>query len=304
MSAIAHLDWETVACPGCGADEHADWVRAPSFDDPHGPQYRVVRCSYCDLGFLNPRPTEATIIHLYTADYHPYQPPSQQRRKGRHRHGHKLLDGMQTVSGRRMLDYGCGSGWFAQQLRLAGWQVAGMDLSRHAAESAQKNFGIPVLVGTLPHPGVPPQSYDLITLRAVLEHVHDPNRLLTAAWEAAAPGGHLLVTVPNLSGWGYRLFGPCWFGLALPWHTLHFTPTTLARVLDANGWEVVKIATRGHHEWTANSARLAQRFKKWWSPLARNRFLMRGWNSLARSVGRGDDLVALARKPFFARRAA
>jgi 2-polyprenyl-3-methyl-5-hydroxy-6-metoxy-1,4-benzoquinol methylase len=298
MPAIPDLEWETVPCPGCGADDQADWVQAPSFDDPDGPLYRVARCRRCGLGFQNPRPTEATIQHLYTAEYDPYRPPLHRaNKKGRHPLGHKLLEGMRMVPGSRMLDYGCGSGWFAQKLRMAGWIVSGMDLSEHAAAAAQKNFDVPVLVGTLPHPRVPSNSYDLMTMRAVLEHVHDPNKLLAAAWEAVVPGGHLLVTVPNLNGWGYRLFGPCWFGLALPWHTLHFTPATLARLLEANGWEVVRVATRGHQEWTANSVQLASRFKKWWAPLVRNRLLVSGWNRLARWVGYGDDLIALARKP-------
>jgi 2-polyprenyl-3-methyl-5-hydroxy-6-metoxy-1,4-benzoquinol methylase len=298
MSARSVVEWETISCPGCGADDQADWVQAPSFDEPDGPHYRVVRCRRCGLGFQNPRPTEATIHHLYTAEYQPYQPPSHRaHRQGRHRNGHRLLEGMPVTACGRMLDYGCGSGWFAQRLRMAGWTVEGMDLSRHAADAAAKNFNIPVLVGTLPHPDVFPDTYDLMTMRAVLEHVHDPNKLLRAAWEAVVPGGHLLVTVPNLNGWGYRLFGPYWFGLALPWHTLHFTPATLARVLSANGWEVVRMKTRGHGEWTANSARLARRFKKWWAPLASSRVLISGWNRLARWAGRGDDLVALARKP-------
>ncbi len=298
MPALPEVEWETIACPGCGGDDQTEWVKAPSFADPCGPRYRVVRCQRCGLGYQNPRPTEATIQNLYTDDYEAYQPPSQPARtQGRRRNGHRLLEGMPVQPGGRLLDYGCGSGGFAQKLRLAGWQVAGMDLSQHAADAAAKLFDIPVLVGTLPHPDVLPNSYDLITMRAVLEHVHNPHKLLSAAREAVVPGGHLLVTVPNLNGWGYRLFGSCWWGLQLPWHTLHFTPATLSYLLTANGWEVVKVATRGHREWTSNSAQMANRFKKWWAPLACSRLVMSAWNRLAQWVGRADDLVALARKP-------
>src|SRR5262249_5485083 len=109
----------------------------------------------------------------------------------------------------RLLDCGCGAGWFAWQMRELGWDVTGMDFSEHATAHARR-FGIPTLTGTLPHRDVAPSSYDVITMGAVLEHIHHPHRLIAAAAEALRPGGYLVVSVPNLDSWGFRHFGEDW----------------------------------------------------------------------------------------------
>lgn len=68
------LRWEDVPCPLCRARQEQVLVIAHAFGDHQGPLHRVVRCLACGLGYLNPRPTEATIAALYHADYKPYQP--------------------------------------------------------------------------------------------------------------------------------------------------------------------------------------------------------------------------------------
>jgi SAM-dependent methyltransferase len=138
----------------------------------------------------------------------------------------------------RLLDYGCGSGWYLQRLREQGWQVTGMDFSAYAARKVSERYGIPVHVGTLPHPDVKDATFDVITMGCVLEHVHAPHALVGAAVRALRPGGLLVIAVPNLDSWGFRTFGRNWWPLELPRHLLHFTPPTLRRLVEAHGLEV------------------------------------------------------------------
>src|SRR5262245_29093355 len=159
----------------------------------------------------------------------------------------------------RLLDYGCGSGWYAQQMRELGWRVTGMDFSAYAAEQVRRHFGIPTLTGTLPHPQVAPASFDVITLGAVLEHVPHPHRLMAAVAEALRPGGYVVVSVPNLASWGFRYFGADWWGLQLPHHLLHFTPATLRRLLEAHGLEVHVLKAVPRPGWMQRSFRAARR---------------------------------------------
>src|SRR5262249_23099022 len=138
----------------------------------------------------------------------------------------------------RLLDFGCGSGWYAHRMRELGWQVTAMDFNAQVAAQVQQRFGIPVVVGTLPHPEIEPESYDVITMGAVLEHVHRLHEVVAAAARALRPGGYLMAAVPNLDSWGFRHFGEDWWGLQIPHHLLHFNPTTLRRMLKAHGLEV------------------------------------------------------------------
>jgi hypothetical protein len=53
--------------------------------------------------------------------------------------------------------------------------------------------------------------------------------------EWLAPGGLLIVEVPNADGLGASIFGRAWSGLELPRHLSQFTPATLERVLEKAG---------------------------------------------------------------------
>jgi SAM-dependent methyltransferase len=172
-----------------------------------------------------------------------------------------------------------------------------MDFSPHAAAAARANFGLDVVHGSLPHPAVPPASVDLLTLRAVLEHVHDPRGLLTAVWDSLKPGGWVYASVPNLASWGYRVFGRAWFPLDPPRHLLHFTPATLRRLVEGCGFEVEAVTTIGHAKWVGYSVEKPGSGATWVGRACRRRLGRSLFARLSEWAGRGDDLAVLARKP-------
>ena len=296
------INWELVACPLCGASGDDEFLRA-SGDD--GGEYRLGRCRTCEFVFLNPRPDEASIGLLYPPDYSPYQPPRRRRRGvlrqlrdavvGR---GERTLsDRIPVTRGGKLLDYGCGAGAFAAQMRERGWDALGMDFSPHAAATARANFGLRVIEGTLPHPAVPGGSLDAITLRMVLEHVHDPHAPLKAASDALRPGGWMYVCVPNLAAWGFRAFGGAWFPLRLPWHLLHFTEETLRCAVECAGLSIEAVKSAGHSSWMGWSIERAARERsslRW--RIGRMKLARSALARYSRWRGEGDELCLLARK--------
>ena len=294
--------WEQTACPACRADDQEEFLRAPGDD---GNEYRLAKCRKCAIVFQNPRPTEDTVSLLYTEDYPQYQPArvrgGKLRRLRQKLFGHRertLADRIPVKPGGSLLDCGCGAGAFAAEMRSRGWNAFGMDFSPHAVAAARSHYGLRAIEGTLPHPDVPSNSLDAITLRMVLEHVHDPSKLLRAAFDALAPGGWLCVAVPNLAAWGFRAFGPAWFPLRLPWHLLHFTPDTLRRVVAACGFAIEAVATKGHTRWLGYSVDRAQKIRPgWWVPTLRVRFFRSVLTSWTEWRDAGDELTLLARKP-------
>ena len=252
------ITWESVACPSCGSAREEGFLLVPAERD--ATEYRLVRCRDCGLVYLNPRPDEKSLIHLYPQEYEPYRAPvprssSRFRTISKHwfRPNSNSLTAVAFHGRGRLLDYGCGSGWYAHRMRNLGWQVTGMDFSAHAARQVERRYGIQVLTGTLPHPQVKAESFDVISMGAVLEHVHDPHRVIAAACQALRPNGRLLVAVPNLAGWGFRFFGRDWYGLELPRHLLHFTPATLRRLVEAHGLEVRELETIVRAGWLRRS---------------------------------------------------
>src|SRR5205085_2563136 len=100
---------------------------------------------------------------------------------------------------------------------------------------------------------------DVITLGAVLEHVHRPHQIIGAAVQGLAPGGRLVVSVPNIDSWGFRYFQPDWWGLHLPHHLLHFNQATLRRLLEAHGLDVGEVRLVKRPSWMRRSLTAARK---------------------------------------------
>jgi SAM-dependent methyltransferase len=143
-----------------------------------------------------------------------------------------------------------------------GWQVTGLDASEAAVRRVRDDLGLPALAGSLPHPALAEASFDLITMRHSLEHVHRPLEVLRAAHRLLAAGGKLLVAVPNLDSAAFRWCGAAWLGLDLPRHLTHFTPHTLTLMLERAGFAPGSVVAVRHSSWLRRSAyRACQHFR-------------------------------------------
>jgi len=105
-----------------------------------------------------------------------------------------------------ILDAGCGTGGNIDFLKSLGGHVAAVEMNRAAARIAAEKHGIGVLSGSLPDEmPFPQESFDLITLLDVLEHVEYDEKALSVLSTLLRPGGYLLVTVPAFSFlWGHH----------------------------------------------------------------------------------------------------
>ncbi len=275
MSILAHdlaapsrpvIEWEEADCPLCAGSHWSPLLEAP---DPlpggAGLWFAVVQCHDCGLCFTNPRPSPRSIGQFYPALYRPHRPPHRRHRRTSWRV--RLLPPRlrpckerQTLPWHgegRLLDFGCGGGSFLQRMHRQGWQVLGLDASAGAVHQVRTQLGLPALVGTLPHPELTAEGFDVITMWHALEHVHAPLEVLREAHRLLVPGGQLLVAVPNIDSLPFRWFGSAWYGLDLPRHLTHFSPWTLQLMLERAGFRIGPIRMVRHTEWLRSSAKLA-----------------------------------------------
>ncbi len=232
---------ERLVCPLCQAME-----TRPVLEHARGlaRSHPLVACTRCELVFQRDRPTNAELdlaqSEAYGLPQHRFASPAELVvflfRKARVRLASRLLPG-----GGRVLDVGCGRGLFLVLMRERGFRVRGTELSAGTARNADSS--LPIDVGDLEVVRYAPQSFELITIWHVLEHLREPDRALRAAHAALVPGGRVLLAVPNYASWQARLGGESWFHLDLPRHLFQFTPHTLGRLLRETGFELERLST-------------------------------------------------------------
>lgn len=143
----------------------------------------------------------------------------------------------------KLLDVGCGSGFFLNEMRDLGWEVMGVEPDNRAVEIARGFYGLPVMAGNLHDCKFPDNEFDLITLSHVIEHVLDPIALLEECKRVVKPGGRVLITCPNTISLGHSIFRESWYHLDPPRHLFLFSRNTLAEIACIAGLDVMEIRT-------------------------------------------------------------
>lgn len=101
------------------------------------------------------------------------------------------------VRGRRVLDAGAGTGHFSKALADRGAWLISMDLGEKLLERVRAKCGSETVVGSVLDIPFPDARFDLVLCTEVIEHTTDPRRAVAELARVTAPGGLLLVTVPN-----------------------------------------------------------------------------------------------------------
>lgn len=201
-----------------------------------------------------------------------------------------------------LLDVGCGSGSGLADRQALGWQVQGVEPNVEAAARAQA-AGFDVFIGDLLDAKFPPESFDVVRLWWVFEHLHDPLAALVECQRILKPGGYIVLLVPNFGSPIAKFFGPYWFALDVPRHLNFFTPRHLKELLDKAGFVQPQLTLFMNAPaiggslvyWAIGKGLLSQSQSGLvWNSLATRIFRPIGW--IIAKLGGGDSMVAIAAK--------
>ncbi len=200
----------------------------------------------------------------------------------------------------RVLDIGCGSGEWLSVARLAGWEAVGADPDPIAVSQGRAK-AFDVRDGGAEAWQDQPGSFDAVTLSHVIEHVHDPLKTLSTAFDLLRPGGQLFIETPNMEAFGHEVFGRDWRGLEPPRHLVLFTRSSLTAALTAAGYRKLRYRRRpSPAAWiTMQSARIAAGLDPYGGrlghPVRRPSLQHRLTSSFSRT--RGEFLTLTCEKP-------
>jgi SAM-dependent methyltransferase len=140
----------------------------------------------------------------------------------------------------RMLDIGCGNGWFIYQMRNRGWEVKGIEPSRAGAETGRR-VGLDIHPGDILSAKYPDSNFDYIRANHSFEHIPNPKEVLLEIHRILKPDGKAFIGVPNIASMNARLFGQYWYYLGAPVHTFNYSNKTLPDMLERCGFKNVSI---------------------------------------------------------------
>lgn len=142
----------------------------------------------------------------------------------------------------KLLEVGCGSGDTLKLAANMGWDVQGLDVDPKAVANA-RGKGLTVHLGQLTDQQFVDESFDLVLMSHVIEHVHDPVSLVKGCRRVLRKGGLLVVFTPNAESWGHRRLDADWMGLDPPRHLMVFNPRTLECLARRAGFSDQTVST-------------------------------------------------------------
>lgn len=246
------------SCPLCGRDN-----RAVSPSRYSSGRWDIKTCADCGFVYLENPPDYAALIQEY--DWSKTLPERQPKRregsrlrsgvslllkvpKFRLRRGHhvKVASYVHSCAGEgRLLDVGCARGLVLSALNER-FVPFGIEISPTLAKRADEVFrsrgGFVVCapaLKALDH--FEADFFDIVVMRAYLEHELDPREILVKTVRVLRGGGKLIIKVPNYACLYRRVMGKTWCGFRYPDHVNYFTPRSLRSMLAAAGFEVVRL---------------------------------------------------------------
>ncbi len=226
----------------------------------HYERFDYFKCTNCNAVFQHPMPTDDQINSFYPENYSVFDEKSRLRKisslkkailwkKNAYSHLQpKLifkclasivspfysLDKPDFIENGTLLDVGCGNGRYLSTMQSLGWTVQGVELSENGLKVCQA-AGLNVHHGDLASAKFNAESFDIITVRHVIEHIRDVHSFMAELFHILKPNGKLIIETPNSEALGRNYLGANWFANEVPRHLVLFSIGNLTTLASTHG---------------------------------------------------------------------
>jgi len=235
-------------CPLCSSDRITLYLKCTDYLVSKN-EFDICTCSSCGFVFTREYPDEQSISRFYESDdyishddnakgflnriYLPARDIMLRRKR-------RFVENATGLRKGKILDIGCGTGYFAATMKKDGWDVTGIEPNIKARDFASGQFGLdvksPEQISELPS-----GSFDCITMWHALEHFHDPFGYASEIKRLLKPSGLCLSALPNCSSFDAKHYGESWAAYDVPRHLWHFKPKTFRVFAEKNGFRITGI---------------------------------------------------------------
>lgn len=208
--------------------------------------FLLCQCSRCSLIFTNPRPDIESINKYYESeDYISHQNRSNNFtnilyklvRKFTVKNKVSLINRINPSKG-KLLDIGCGTGYFLKEASKQNWRVTGIEPNEGARNiSLEKNIKVYQSLEEIKKD----KKFDVITLFHVLEHIHELRKTGKQLLKHLKNYGTMLIAVPNQKSFDAIHYENNWAALDVPRHLYHFNKTSMDKFAEEIGMKIVDI---------------------------------------------------------------
>ena len=231
-------------CVYCGSRDMHTALITKDYSDDTLPSYSFSQCNDCALLFQNPRVPESAIGSFYKKNYQPYSAQYNKitelfiaRRTKREVREFKRLN----PKLKRVLEIGCSWGKYLMALRdYGGLETVGVEIHEESSRAGKK-LQLDIRSGDLLSQKFPSNSFDLVVMNHVIEHLYNPVETLREVKRALSSGGVLFIRTPNIKSLDRAIFGNYWLDYDPPRHIALFSPPLTQQLLSSIGFKDVKI---------------------------------------------------------------
>jgi SAM-dependent methyltransferase len=250
MNPPPHREGTAGRCGVCGATGARELYTAGDALCNTDQEFAIASCDGCGVLRTLPEMTAEELASFYRNDY--WGELTSPSRDWILRSQAEKLSFLSRcgLAGGRILDVGCGAGFFLRALDGRLWERFGVEIGPEAARLAARELGEDrVREGSLTGAQFADASFDVVAFWSSLEHTTDPRAQLMSARRIVKPRGTVIVQVPNAGSYQARVFKSDWYALDAPRHRYHFTRGTLDRLIRECGFEPYRMTqfSRAHN---------------------------------------------------------
>lgn len=254
-------------CPVCDNQNWKTFLTCTDFYFSHE-SFEILKCDNCGFKITGDAADEENIDRYYGSEE--YISHSNTTKGFVNKVYHRVRSYMlgrkriltEKVTNRKtgnILDIGAGTGYFLNEMKKHGWTVAGTEKSNDAVNFAGREFDI-VIQNPEKLFSFDEESFDAVTLWHVLEHIHRLDENMEAFYKVLAPGGKLIIALPNHTSYDARHYKEYWAAWDVPRHLWHFAPEHIKQFAEKHGFKQESVHTMPFDSFYVSM--LSEKYKK------------------------------------------